>query len=145
VGSGWRSEDSIVSDHGELFSEAETFTGPADWFAGTVWIETIANDPEPPRLRASRVTFSPGARTAWHTHPAGQILHILDGVAWVQDQDGPVHAVSPGGTVTFAPGERHWHGASPDRPMTHLAMQNAGAEGSQAEWGEHVSDSEYGR
>jgi quercetin dioxygenase-like cupin family protein len=120
--------------------EAETFTGPADWFTGTVWIEAVANEPEPSRPRASRVTFSPGARTAWHTHPAGQTLHILDGVAWAQGQDGPVHEVTPGATVTFAPGERHWHGASPDQPMTHLALQDA--DGSHAEWGEHVTNGE---
>jgi len=103
------------------------------------------NESEPSRLRAARAALGPGERTACHVHSADQTLHILDGVAQVQAQDGAVHEVSPGSTVTLLPGERHWHGAGPDQPMTHLALQNTDADGTQAERGEHLSDSEYGR
>lgn len=120
-----------------------TSAGPTEWFTGAVWIETIAPEQEPSRLRASRVFFSAGARTAWHTHPAGQTLHVLEGVARVQSDGGPVREISPGATATFAAGERHWHGAGPDRPMVHLALQDAAGDGALADWSAHVTDEEY--
>jgi quercetin dioxygenase-like cupin family protein len=124
--------------------QAATTAGPADWFTGHVWIEQIADAPEPSRLRASRVYFSAGARTAWHTHPVGQTLQILAGVARVQSDGGPVRELSPGDSVTFEAGERHWHGATPQRPMLHLALQDADADGATAAWGAHVTDEQYG-
>jgi quercetin dioxygenase-like cupin family protein len=124
--------------------QAATIAGPADWFTGQVWIEQIADTPPPSRLRASRVYFSAGARTAWHTHPVGQTLQILAGIARVQSDGGPVRDLSSGDTVTFEAGERHWHGATPDRPMVHLALQDADADDTTAEWGEHVTDEDYG-
>lgn len=122
--------------------EAPTNPGPADWFTGSVWIEQIAAPAEPSRLSAARVYFAAGARTAWHTHPVGQTLQVLDGVARVQSDGGPVRELGPGDTVTFAPGERHWHGATAARPMVHLALQEA-ASGSAADWAEHVTDAEF--
>jgi quercetin dioxygenase-like cupin family protein len=129
----------IITESGRL----DTMRGPDRWFTGPVWIEAIAEEPEPSRLRASRVFFTPGARTAWHTHPSGQTLHVIDGVARVQGGTGPVREVGPGGTIRIDAGERHWHGAAPDRPMVHLALQDAGADGCEAEWGAHVTDEEY--
>lgn len=125
-------------------ANAQTIDGPSDWFTGHVRIERI-DEPAYSRLRASRVSFSPGARTAWHTHPVGQTLHVLEGVARVQSEGGPVRELAPGDTVSFDPDERHWHGACPARPMVHLALQDAAADGSTAAWGEHVTDAEYGR
>lgn len=108
-----------------------------------MWIETVSEEPEPSRLRASKVTFSAGARTAWHTHPCGQTLLIVDGVARVQARGKPVHEIGPGGIVYIPPGEWHWHGATPGRPMTHLALQDVALDGTEAGWGEQVSDAEY--
>jgi quercetin dioxygenase-like cupin family protein len=116
-----------------------TKRGPADWFTGTVWIDEIASG----RVRAVRVSFEPGARTAWHTHPLGQTLHILSGVGRVQHAGGKVVEVHPGDTVWFEPGERHWHGAAPNHLMVHLAVQEADAAGNAVTWLEHVSDAEY--
>lgn len=124
--------------------QAATTTGPADWFTGPVWLEQIGDAPTASRLRASRVYFSAGARTAWHTHPVGQTLLILSGIARVQSDRGPVRELGPGDAVTFQAGERHWHGATPGRPMVHLALQDADADGATAAWGEHVTDEEYG-
>jgi quercetin dioxygenase-like cupin family protein len=121
---------------------AATRPGPEDWFTGRVWIETV-DEPAYSPLRASRVYFSAGARTAWHTHPVGQTLHILEGVARAQGEGGEVHEVSAGDTVSFEPGERHWHGATPGRPMVHLALQVAAEDGAIADWGEPVTDQEY--
>lgn len=123
---------------------ASTRPGPADWFTGSVWLEQIVEAREPSRLRATRVYFGAGSRTAWHTHPVGQTLHVLEGIARVQSDGGPVRELRPGDTVTFDPGELHWHGATPERPMVHLALQDADADGATATWGEHVTDEEYG-
>lgn len=123
--------------------QAQTMDGPERWFTGQVWIETINDEPAPSRLRSSLVTFTPGARTAWHTHPTGQTLRMVSGIARVQGKDGPVREVGPGGTVAFAPGEWLWHGATPDTPMAHLALQDAAEDGTEAEWGEPVTDREY--
>ena len=126
-------------------SEAHaTERGRSDYFAGTVWLEPIAVPAAPARLRAFRVTFEPGARTAWHTHPLGQVLHILSGVGRVQRAGGPVETVNPGDTVLFAPNEKHWHGAAPDHIMAHLAMQEADSLGIHVTWLEHVSDADHG-
>lgn len=123
-------------------AQAETMDGPPDWFTGLVWIEQI-DEPAHSQLRASRVYFSAGARTAWHTHPVGQTLLVLEGIARVQSGGGEVRELTAGDTVTFDPGERHWHGATPARPMVHLALQDAAPDGTTADWGEQVSDSEY--
>jgi quercetin dioxygenase-like cupin family protein len=118
--------------------------GPTDWFTGTVWLDDIARRSPPARLRAVRVTFEPGARTAWHTHPFGQVLHILAGVGRVQSAGEAARTVKPGDTVVIAPGERHWHGASPQHGMVHLALHEADENDVETVWAEHVSDSEYG-
>ncbi len=117
--------------------------GNPEYFTGTVWLDEISGPATSARLRAFRVTFEPGARTAWHLHPHGQVLHILNGVGCVQRAGGPVQTVRPGDTVKFEPDERHWHGAAPGHAMIHLAMQEADASGSHATWQEHVSDDEY--
>lgn len=114
----------------------------ADYFTGTVWQDVIVETPEPARVRALRVSFEPGARTTWHTHPLGQTLYIVAGVGRVQAKGGPMREVRPGDTVWFAPGEVHWHGAAPDVGMVHIAMQEA-LNGVTVEWGEPVSDEEY--
>jgi quercetin dioxygenase-like cupin family protein len=123
--------------------QAATTTDPADRFTGQVWLEQIGDAPATSRLRASRVYFSAGARTAWH-HPVGQTLQILAGIARVQSDGGPVRELGPGDAVTFEAGERHWHGATPGRPMVHLALQDTDDDGATAAWGEHVTDEEYG-
>jgi quercetin dioxygenase-like cupin family protein len=120
-----------------------TIRGPSEWFTGTVWLDRIAIGADPSRLRATRVSFEPGARTAWHTHPLGQVLHILTGVGRVQCEGGPVHTVRAGDTVIFKPGERHWHGAASGHGMVHLALQEADADGKDVAWMEHVTDDEY--
>ena len=119
-----------------------TRRGNADWFTGTVWQDPIVEAPEPARIRAVRVAFEPGARTAWHTHPLGQTLHVVAGVGRVQAMGGPVRAIRPGDTVWIPPGEKHWHGAAPDTGMVHLAFQEA-LNGVHVEWLEQVSDADY--
>jgi quercetin dioxygenase-like cupin family protein len=121
----------------------ETVTGPSDWFTGTVYIDAVAAPSEPSRLAAGSVHFTPGARTAWHTHPNGQTIYVTDGVCLCQRQGGPVEVIRPGDRVFFEPGENHWHGAAPNRFMTHLAMQQVDDQGSAVTWGKHVSDEEY--
>jgi quercetin dioxygenase-like cupin family protein len=116
---------------------------PADWFTGTVWQDVIIEAPEPARIRAVWVRFEPKARTAWHTHPLGQTLHIVAGVGRVQTWGGPIREVRPGDTVWIPPGEKHWHGASPEVAMEHLAMQEA-QDGKAVTWMEHVTDEQYG-
>lgn len=123
--------------------ERTTIRGPSEWFTGTVWLDRIVIGAEPSRLRATRVSFAPGARTAWHTHPLGQTLHILTGVGCVQSEGGPVRTVRAGDAVIFAPGERHWHGAAPQHGMVHLALQEADADGRDVSWMEPVTDVEY--
>jgi quercetin dioxygenase-like cupin family protein len=116
--------------------------GPAEWFTGCVRIERYAQVEEPARAGCTNVVFSAGARTAWHTHPLGQLLIITDGLGWVQRDGGPVEAVAAGDVVVFQAGERHWHGARADSPMTHIAIQEA-VNGVAATWLEHVTDAEY--
>jgi quercetin dioxygenase-like cupin family protein len=122
----------------------ETKPGPADWFTGAVYIDTVAAPSGGSRLSASSVHFTPGARTAWHTHPNGQTIYVLEGVGRAQRRGGPVETIRPGDRVFFEPGEEHWHGAAPDRFMTHLAMIEVGDDGSSATWLDHVTDEEYG-
>jgi len=123
-------------------SANKTIRAPSEWFVGTVLQDFLIEAPEPARVRALRVSFEPGARTNWHTHPLGQSLHILSGVGRVQSWGKPVREVYPGETVWIAPGEKHWHGASPDNAMVHLAIQEH-LNGVQAEWLEPVSDEFY--
>jgi len=120
-----------------------TVAGPADWFTGTVFIDTLAGPAGASRLSAASVHFTPGARTAWHTHPHGQTLWVLEGVGLCGRRGGRVEVIRPGDSVFFEPGEEHWHGASPTRLMTHLALQQADADGNVANWLEHVTDEEY--
>jgi quercetin dioxygenase-like cupin family protein len=121
----------------------ETRPGPSEWFTGEVYLDTVAAPSEESRLSASSVHFTPGARTAWHTHPNGQTIWVTEGVGLCQRRGGPVEAIRPGDRVFFEPGEEHWHGAAPDRFMSHIAMLEVGDDGSPAAWGEHVTDEEY--
>ena len=116
--------------------------GPADWFTGSVRIDPLFQAPEPARGQGAAVTFEPGARTAWHTHPLGQTLIVTFGVGWVQLEGGPVEEIRPGDVVWIAPGEKHWHGASPTSGMTHIAIQEA-LNGKVVDWMEKVSDNQY--
>ena len=120
-----------------------TKRGPAQYVTGEVWIDEITAPSVASGARAVRVTFAPGARTAWHTHPHGQTLLILGGTAWIQTLGEPVQAAHPGDVVWFEPGERHWHGAAPTSIMMHLAIQQADGTGSTATWLEPVSDEDY--
>jgi quercetin dioxygenase-like cupin family protein len=117
--------------------------GPASYFTGRVRVDPIIEAPGPARLRAVSVTFEPGARTHWHTHPLGQTLHVISGAGLVQSLNGPVREIRAGDTVWFEPGEKHWHGAGPSAAMTHIAMQEA-LDGKTVEWLEPVSDTQYG-
>src|SRR5437763_667073 len=121
-----------------------TGVGPSDWFTGAVYVDTVAAPSATSRLSASSVHFTPGARTAWHTHPRGQTIWVTEGVGLAQRRGGPVEVIRPGDRVFFEPGEDHWHGAAPTRFMTHLAMLQTDEEGTSAAWGAHVTDEEYG-
>ncbi len=116
--------------------------GPADWFTGTVRIDPLFPVVAPARTAANSVTFEPGARTAWHTHPLGQTLIVTAGAGLAQKWGGPVEQIRPGDVVCFAPGEKHWHGAAPSTAMTHIAIQES-LDGKAVEWLEHVSDEQY--
>lgn len=116
--------------------------GPSEWFTGAVRIDPLFDAHEPARAGGASVTFEPGARTAWHTHPLGQTLIITSGSGRVQSWDGPIEEVHPGDVVRFAPGEKHWHGASPTTAMTHIAIQEA-LDGEAVDWMEQVSDEQY--
>src|SRR5262249_44008587 len=116
-----------------------TRRGPADSFTGTVWQDPVIEAPAPARVRAGRVSFEPGARTAWHTHPLGQTLHVLSGVGRAQTWGGPVREIRAGDTVWIPPGEKHWHGAGPNTGMVHLAFQES-LDGKHVTWMEHVTD-----
>lgn len=124
-------------------SSAATSKGPSDWFTGDVYIDSIAEPAGPYRLAAANVHFTPGARTAWHTHPLGQTIFVTEGIGRCQREGGPVEEIRPGDRVFFEPGENHWHGAAPDRFMVHLAMQQLDEEGNAVTWSEHVADNEY--
>src|SRR6187549_4199812 len=121
----------------------ETTPGPGDWFAGAVFIDTVAEPSGASRVASSSVHFTPGARTAWHTHPNGQTIWVTEGVGACQRRGGPVELIRPGDRVFFEPGEEHWHGATPTRFMTHTAIQEVDDNGSPVTWGTHVTDEEY--
>lgn len=118
--------------------------GPADWFTGAVRINPLIHAPDPARLQGACVTFEPGARTAWHTHPLGQTLVVTSGTGRAQRDGGPIEEIRPGDVVWFAPGEKHWHGASPTTAMTHIALQER-LDGKVVDWMEQVSDEQYSR
>ena len=117
--------------------------GPAEYFTGRVRIDPLASPPGPARVAVAKVTFEPGARTAWHTHPLGQTLIVTDGCGWVCREGEARQTIHPGDVVWFAPGERHWHGATATTAMTHIAIQER-QDGSAADWLEQVSDEDYG-
>ena len=116
--------------------------GPADWFTGAVRIDLLFSAPDPARVAGACVTFEPGARTAWHTHPLGQTLVVVSGLGWAQREGGPREEIRPGDVVWFSPGERHWHGASSTTAMTHIAFQEQ-LDGKAVNWLEQVGDDEY--
>jgi quercetin dioxygenase-like cupin family protein len=121
----------------------KTDSGPSDWFTGTVYIDPIATPSPPSRTAAASVHVTPGARTAWHTHPFGQTIYVTEGIGRCQREGEPVEEIRPGDRVFFEPGENHWHGAAPNRFMTHIAIQEADENGSPVTWGEHVNDQQY--
>ena len=116
--------------------------GPADWFSGTVRIDAPFAGTEPARIGGAVVTFEPGARTAWHTHPLGQTLIVTAGCGRAQREGGPIETIRPGDVVWFPPGEKHWHGAAPTTAMTHIAI-NEKLDGKAVDWLEHVTDAQY--
>ena len=116
--------------------------GPTDWFSGAVRIDPLFQAPAPARVQGASVTFEPGARTAWHTHPLGQTLVVTSGLGWAQRWGGPIEEICAGDVVWFAPGEKHWHGASATTAMTHIAVQEQ-LEGKVVDWMEQVSDEQY--
>ncbi len=118
--------------------------GPSEWFTGSVRIDSLIQAPDPARVQAVSVTFEPGARTAWHTHPLGQTLVVIAGCGWVQRASGPVEEIHPGDVVWIAPGEKHWHGATPTTAMTHIAIQEK-LDGKAVDWMEHVTAAQYQR
>ncbi len=122
-----------------------TVKTPAQNFTGDVYVTPIYSGEEPSRMTVALVRFTPGARTNWHSHAVGQTLHVTDGIGLVQSRGGEVVVLRPGDVIWTPPGEEHWHGAAPDRFMTHLAMQLADESGSPVTWGEHVTDEEYGQ
>lgn len=122
--------------------ELHSVEGPEEWFTGSVRIDPLFQKKEVTKAAGASVTFEPGARTAWHTHPAGQTLIIQSGLGWVQKEGGPIEEVRPGDIVWFEPGEKHWHGASPDKAMSHIAIQEE-VDGDVVEWLEKVSDEQY--
>jgi quercetin dioxygenase-like cupin family protein len=129
----------------EIFRAGQTPSrqGPAEWFTGRVRVDALFNAADPDRVQGAHVTFEPGARTAWHTHPLGQTLIVTSGLGRVQREGGQVEEIRPGDVVCFAPRERHWHGASPEVAMSHIAIQEVGG-GKVVDWLEHVSDADYG-
>lgn len=116
--------------------------GPGDYFTGQVRIDAVIEAAAPARVRSAVVTFEPGARTAWHTHPLGQTLFVLSGFGLAQTEGGQIQEIRPGDTIWFAPGEKHWHGAGPQTAMTHMAIQEA-LDGKTVDWLEHVTDAQY--
>ena len=132
-GSIWKSKELVHSHPAK---------GPADWFTGTVRIDPLFQATAPARVAGASVTFEPGARTAWHTHPLGQTLIVTAGCGWAQREGGPIEEIHPGDVVWFPPGEKHWHGASPTTAMTHIAIQE-NLDGKVVDWMEKVSDEQY--
>jgi quercetin dioxygenase-like cupin family protein len=126
-------------------SSGQTARGPEVWFTGTVFIDTIRTPDEQSCIGCAHVRFAPGARTAWHTHPKGQTLYVTDGIGYVGRRDGAVQEIRPGDVVYIEPNEDHWHGATADRFMAHVAMQEADDNGQVVTWGDQVTDDEYGQ
>jgi len=124
-------------------NSVETMAGPIEWFTGKVYIDTVTTPSGKSRVQASSVHFTPGARTAWHTHPNGQTIYVTEGVGLAQRRGAPIEVIRPGDRVFFEPGEEHWHGAAPTRFMTHLAIFDVDDDGNSATWGDHVTDAEY--
>jgi quercetin dioxygenase-like cupin family protein len=122
---------------------SETGRGPSDWFTGAVFVDPIAQVGGGSQVGAASVHFTPGARTAWHTHPHGQTIWVTEGLGLCQKRGGPIEVIRPGDRVFFEPGEDHWHGAASMRLMTHVAIQQADDDGNVVSWGDHVSDDEY--
>ena len=120
----------------------QTSKGPPEWFTGSVRLQSLFEAPAPARVRGASVTFEPGARTAWHTHPLGQTLIIIAGLGWAQREGEPIKEIRPGDVVWFAPNEKHWHGATPTVAMTHIAIQEA-REGEVVEWMDQVTEEQY--
>jgi quercetin dioxygenase-like cupin family protein len=132
----------------EILDKQPTVKGPAEWFTGDVYFDVIAPAVAPSRGKVNLVRFSPGARTAWHRHANGQTLCVTEGTCWTQSRGGDVVVARPGDVLWCPPDRWHWHGASPDTFMAHLAMWDGLAEGQtgpETEWGEHVTDAEYHR
>jgi quercetin dioxygenase-like cupin family protein len=124
-------------------SKIDTEKGPAEWFAGEVYIDAVAARSGPNRAAAALVHFTPGAHTAWHTHPLGQTIFVLEGVGLCQREGGTTEVIRPGDRVFFEPGENHWHGAAPNRLMVHLAIHEADDSGGSVTWGRHLTPGEY--
>lgn len=118
------------------------FSGPADWFTGTVSVQPLFPQNEPSRMTGGHPHFQPGARTAWHTHPVGQVIIVTSGKGRVQRWGGPIEVINEGDVVFFEPGEKHWHGAAPDSAMSHIALQE-NVDGKNVDWLEHVTDEQY--
>jgi quercetin dioxygenase-like cupin family protein len=125
-----------------LAGSRPTRRAPSEHFTGTVWQDPIIQAEAPARIVAARVTFEPGARTNWHTHPLGQTLYVLSGIGRFQTKGGPVHEIRPGDVIWIPPNEKHWHGGSPTNGMTHIALQES-LEGNYSNWMEPVTDAEY--
>jgi quercetin dioxygenase-like cupin family protein len=120
-----------------------TTPGPADWFTGQVFVDPVAAPEATSTFAAANVHFTPGARTAWHTHPHGQTIWVTEGIGLCQREGGPIEVIRPGDRVFFAPDENHWHGAAPDRFMVHVAILHVDDDGNSATWGAHVTDEQY--
>ena len=127
----------------QITRDTDTATGPSDWFTGTVYLDGVATPAGSSRVSATSVQFTPGARTAWHTHPNGQTIYVVEGVGHAQRRGGPIEVIRPGDRVFFEPGEEHWHGAAATRFMTHIAILQVDEDGNNASWGDHVTDEEY--
>jgi quercetin dioxygenase-like cupin family protein len=124
-------------------SGGQSAVGPEAWFTGTVYLDGVRNPDEQSAVGCAHVRFTPGARTAWHTHPKGQTLYVTDGIGYVAGRGGQVQEIRPGDVVYIEPGEEHWHGATPDRFMAHVAIHEADDQGEVVTWGDHVTDAEY--
>jgi quercetin dioxygenase-like cupin family protein len=124
-------------------SSIDTVKGPQDWFTGDVYLDQLAASSSPARVQANLVHFTPGARTAWHTHPLGQTIFVTEGVGLCQRQGGSIEVIRPGDRVRFEPDENHWHGATPNRFMAHIALNEVDDDHVAANWGDKVSDEEY--
>ena len=130
--------------HADHPKRLDTQKGPDDWFTGDVYVDPVAAPAGSSTFAAAAVHCTPGAPTAWHTHPHGQTIFVTEGVGLCQREGGPIEQIRPGDRVFFEPGENHWHGAAPNRFMVHIAMQQTDETGSPVTWGEHVTDQQYG-